>query len=87
MNLYKTTKTKTKMNLNKLVEIAEKNGKEYLKKRKTKMTNQEVKNQIAWSRKRQIKRLELKFKLQQDLGNLGRAEILKDKIIKLQQKQ
>lgn len=51
------------------------------------MTKQEVKNQIAWSRKRQIKRLELQFKLQQDLGNLGRAEILKDKIIKLQQKQ
>jgi hypothetical protein len=50
------------------------------------MTKKEVENQIAWSRKRQIKRLELQLKLQQDLNNLGRAEMLKDKINKLKKK-
>ena len=49
--------------------------------------NQEVENQIAWSRKRQIKRLELQLKLQQDLDNLGRGEMLKDKINKLKKKK
>ena len=50
------------------------------------MTKKEVENQIAWSRQRQIKRLEAQLKLQQDLGNSGRAEMLKDKINKLQKK-
>jgi len=50
------------------------------------MTKKEVENQIAWSRKRQIERLEVQLKLQQDLGNSGRAEMLKDKINKLQKK-
>ena len=53
------------------------------KKTKT-MTKKEVESQIAWSKKRQIKRLEAQLKLQQDLGNSGRAEMLKDKINKLQ---
>jgi len=54
--------------------------------KQTKMTKKEVENQIAWSRKRQIERLEVQLKLQQDLGNSGRAEMLKDKINKLQKK-
>ena len=50
------------------------------------MTRKEVENQIFWSRKRQIERLEMQFKLQKDLGNFSRAEILKDKINKLKTK-
>ena len=50
------------------------------------MTKKEVANQIHWSRKKQIKRLELQLKLQQDLGNLAKAEMLKDRINKLQKK-
>ena len=50
------------------------------------MTKKEIENQIDWSRKRQIKRLEAQLKYQEDLGNKGRAEMLKDYINKLKTK-
>tara|TARA_R110002012_G_scaffold321794_1_gene551453 strand:+ start:1824 stop:1979 length:156 start_codon:yes stop_codon:yes gene_type:complete len=51
------------------------------------MTKKEVENQIAWSRKNKIKRLEGQLKLQQDLGNSGRAEMLKDRIQELKNRK
>jgi rRNA maturation endonuclease Nob1 len=42
--------------------------------------------EIEFNRKRRIKRLELQLKMQKDLGNLSRADILKSKIEKLKNK-